>query len=262
MATSRYRIDRADLKQPDEFVVGLEKLWRKVTDNLPRVIIGAVVLIALAAIGFGVNFYFDNRDQVAAAKFYDAITALNHKDYKQAEAGFSALAGEDSGRLARLARVYLASALIAQNQYAKARDALLPYVDNGGDSVFQGLALNQLAVAYEDLGDFAKAHQAFARAAALRGPGSDSARIGAARTLAESGDKTGAIAAYREFLADNPLAPQREDVIAALAAMGAAPAAIDTGRGKTITIGPGPTASAAPSAAAPAKPAAASRPSH
>jgi tetratricopeptide (TPR) repeat protein len=260
MATSRHRIDRAELKQPDEFVVGIEKLWRKVAENLPRVIIGAVVLIALVAVGFGVNFYFENRDQAAAARFYDAMTALNHKDYKQAEAGFGALADQGSGRLSRLARVYLASALIAQKQYAQARDALVPYVDSGGDSIFQGLALSQLAVAYENLGDFAKAHQAFARAAALRGPASDSAQIGAARTLAEAGDKSGAIAAYRKFLADNPLAPEREDVIAALAAMGAAPAATSAGRGKTITLDSGPATEAATPASK--TPAAAPRPNH
>ncbi len=227
MATSRHRLDRAELKQPDDFVVGLEKLWRAATENLARMIIVAVVLIAIAAFGFGVRFYYRHRERMAASGFYDAITALNHKDYKKAAAGFSALVDERAGRLSELSRVYLASALIAQKRYAQARDTLLPYVDSGGgDSLFRGLALNQLGVAYEDLGDFPKAHAAYVRAAALAGPESDSAQIAAARTLAEAGNQPGAIAAYRKFIADNPLAPQRDDVIAALAALGAAPSAL------------------------------------
>lgn len=258
MATSRHRLDRAELKRPDDFVVGLEKLWRAITENLSRAIIAAVVLIALVAIGFGVRLYYQHREQMAASGFYDAITLLNHKDYKKAAAGFSALVDERAGRLSELSRVYLASALIAQKHYAQARDTLLPYVDSGGgDSIFRGFALNQLGAAYEDLGDFSQAHAVYVRAAALSGPESDSAQIAAARTLAEAGDQPGAISAYRKFIADNPLAPQRGDVIAALAALGAAPSATPPVKAAPIAQTTAPKASAAvPVRAALAKPAA------
>ncbi len=250
MATSRHRLDRAELRQPDEFVSGLDRAWRFVTENSARVIIAAVGLVALAAIGFGVDFYYQHREQMVAGRFYDALTALRHKDYKTAETGFGALVEERSGRLSELSRVYLASALIAQKHYAQARDALEPYVAAGGDSLFHGLALNQLGAAYEDLGDFAKAHDTYTRAAAIAGPERDSAELGVARTLAEAGDQPGAIAGYRKFLADNPVAPQREDVIAALAALGAAPSAIPPVSASSDAAPSAPIPAAAPRAPA------------
>ena len=242
MATSRHRLDRAELRQPDDFVSGLDRAWRFVSENFARVIIAAVGLIALAAIGFGVDFYYQHREQMVAGRFYHALTALRHKDYKTAETEFSALVDERSGRLSELSRVYLASALIAQKRYAPARDALEPYVETSGDALFRGLALNQLGAAYEDLGDFAKAHEDYTRGAAIAGPERDSAELGAARTLAEAGDQVGAIAAYRKFLADNPGAPQREDVIAALAALGAAPSAIPSVTAASVSPAANPAA--------------------
>jgi hypothetical protein len=47
------------------------------------------------------------------------------------------------------------------------------------------------------------------------------AELGVARMLAKSGDKQGAIAAYRAFLNAHPFAQQRQDVLESLALLGA-----------------------------------------
>ncbi len=205
MATPRYKIKTKDLKAPDEFVTLVDRIGNYLTDNLARVIIGAAVVIALAAVIFTYAFYRAHRSQVDADRFYDALTALNHKQYSTAEQGFETLAQTGSGPLASLAPLYAASAYMSDNKPAQARDALEAYLSGSNDQLyFQNLALVQLGVAYEDLGDFKNAHDAYARAAAAPGPEKSRAELGVARTLLKQGDNAAAIAAYRSFLAENP----------------------------------------------------------
>jgi cytochrome c-type biogenesis protein CcmH/NrfG len=85
------------------------------------------------------------------------------------------------------------------------------------------MALMQLGVTNEDLGDFQSAHAAYVDAAQLNGPEKARAQVAAARTLALSGNSRGAIAAYQQFLQENPFAQQRAEVIEVLAQLGAAP---------------------------------------
>jgi predicted negative regulator of RcsB-dependent stress response len=223
MATSHYKINVKDLKQPDEFITTVDRIGNYIANNLARVIIGAVALVAVIAVIFTYSFYRSHQDRVAASHFYDALTALNHKDYKTAEDGFEALAQSGSGKLSNLAPLYVASAYLGDNKPAQARDALEAYIADSTHSQFKNLALVQLGVAYENLGDLKKAHDAYAQAATIAGPAKASAQLGVARTLLSEGDKTGAIAAWRNFLAQNPFSPERGTIVSSLAALGAAP---------------------------------------
>lgn len=223
MPTSRYKINVKDLKQPDEFITTVDRIGNYVANNLARVIIGAVAVIAVTAVIFAYSFYRSHQDRVAASQFYNALTALNHKDYKTAEEGFEALAQSGSGKLSSLAPLYVATAYLGDNKPAQARDALEAYIARSTHGQFKNLALVQLGVVYENLGDFKRAHDAYAQAAAIAGPGKASAQLGVARTLLSEGDKTGAIAAWRSFLAENPFSSERSTIVASLAALGAAP---------------------------------------
>jgi len=223
MATSHYKINVKDLKQPDEFITTVDRIGNYIANNLARVIIGAVALVAVIAVIFTYSFYRSHQDRVAASHFYDALTALNHKDYKTAEDGFEALAQSGSGKLSNLAPLYVASAYLGDNKPAQARDALKAYIADSTHSQFKKLALVQLGVAYENLGDLKKAHDAYAQAATIAGPAKASAQLGVARTLLSEGDKTGAIAAWRNFLAQNKFSPERGTIVSSLAALGVAP---------------------------------------
>jgi predicted negative regulator of RcsB-dependent stress response len=223
MATPHYKIKPKDLKAPDEFVTLVDRIGDYLANNLARVIVGAAIVIALAAVIFTYAFYRAHRDQIVAAHFYEALTALNHKDYKTAEEDFETLAQTGSGKLASLARLYAASAYLSDNKPAQARAALETYVADSNQRFFKNLALVELGVAYENLGDFKKAHDAYAQASAIPGPEKGRAELGVARTLLEQGDKAGAIAAYRNFLAASPFAPDRAEVTESLATLGAAP---------------------------------------
>jgi predicted negative regulator of RcsB-dependent stress response len=220
MATSHYKINPKDLKGPDEFVTTVDRIGNYLANNLIRVIIGAAIFIALAAVIFTYAFYRQHQNQVVADRFYDALTALNRKDYKTAEEGFETLAQTGSGKLASLARLYAASAYMSENRPAQALDLLEAYIADSNQRFFKNIALVQLGVAYEDLRDFKKAHDAYVRAVATPGPEKSRANLGVARTLIKLGDKSAAIAAYREYLAENPYSADRGEAIESLAELG------------------------------------------
>jgi predicted negative regulator of RcsB-dependent stress response len=226
MPVTHRKLRRKELRQPDEFITFFENLRSFLLDNLVQVIIGACAVIALAAIGVGVYFYTQYRDRLVADQFYEAITALDHKEYKTAETDFSKLADDHPhASLGRLARFYLAGCYMAEKEPAKARDALNQYLAGDDRPTFKSLALLQLGVAYEDLGQFQQAHQTYSEAAILPGPQKMRAELAAARMLVREGHKDAAIAAYRQFLKENPFAEERTDVFIALAELGVQPEA-------------------------------------
>jgi predicted negative regulator of RcsB-dependent stress response len=220
--THRRKITQKELKAPDEFTSLVDSSRDFLVNNLTQVLVSAGIVVAVAAIVVVVYYYERHQDNLASAQFYSAITALNAGHNKEAEAQFKKLADEEPGRrLGRLARFYLASAYLGDNDLPKARDALIAFLAEEHDPTFTSLALTDLAVVYERMADWRKAAGAYQQAANVPGPEQVRAELGVARMLAKSGDKNQAIAAYRGFLAAHPFAAQRQDVIESLALLGA-----------------------------------------
>jgi len=239
MATTTHRkISRKELRQPDEFVSVVDHAGRFLAENLSRVIIAAVAAIAIIATAFSIRFYEQHQARMASEDFYQAMRALERKDYKAAEQGFSALAESRRGSsIGRLADLYLATAYMDENQPAKARDVIEIFLQGRGQPLFRQIALTELGVANEDLGDYRKAHDAYLRAAMIDGPRKQAAEFGVARTLARQGQKAEAIAAYQQYLKENPLSEERDSAIEALADLGVAPAA-NSAPARTIEVPP------------------------
>jgi predicted negative regulator of RcsB-dependent stress response len=220
--THRRKLTQKELRAPDEFTTFVDSARDFFVNNLTQMIVSATVVVVVGAIVIGVYYYERHRDTLASARFYDAITALNGGQNKLAETQFKQLADEEPGRrLGRLARFYLASAYIADGDLPDARDSLVAFLSEERDPLFRSLALTNLAVVYERMADWKKAAGAYQQAAADPGPEQARAELGVARMLAKSGDKQGAIAAYRGFLNAHPFAQQRQDVTESLALLGA-----------------------------------------
>jgi tetratricopeptide (TPR) repeat protein len=255
MATTHTRISRKDLKQPDEFVTLVDRAAVLFRENLDRVLLGAVATVVIFLIVFGLYFYHQHQSRLTAEAFYDAVGALERKDYKAAERDFTQLAEEHPhATLGRLARFYSANAYLAESQPAKARDAIQTYLADGAQPLFRQLALTQLGVANEDLGEYRRAHDAYIEAAALDGPQKVRAQLGAARALVRMGDKQGAIAAYRRFIDENPYARERADVTEALVQLGA-PLEVQPSRAKTLELAPSNPPAGASASSSPGNPA-------
>lgn len=220
--THRKKVTQKELRAPDEFTAFVESAQQFFLNNLRQVLISTGVVALVGAIVIGLYYYERHRDAVASGQFYDAITALNAGKNKDAEAQFKKLADEEPGRrLGRLSRFYMASAYIADGDLPSARDTLVGFLSEERDPTFRSMALTDLAVVYERMADWKKAAEAYRQAAADPGPEQTRAELGVARMLAKSGDKQGAIAAYRSFLTAHPFAQQRQDVLESLALLGA-----------------------------------------
>src|SRR5208282_366582 len=221
-STHRRKITQKELKAPDELTTLVDNARDFLVNNLTQVLISTAVVVAVGATVIGAYYYERHRDSMVSARFYGAITALNAGQNKQAETQFKQLADEEPGRrLGRLARFYMASAYLADGDLPDARDSLVAFLAEERDPLFRSLALSNLAVVYERMADWKKAAGAYQQAAADPGPEQARAELGVARMLAKSGDKQGAIAAYRGFLAAHPFAQQRQDVMESLALLGA-----------------------------------------
>jgi predicted negative regulator of RcsB-dependent stress response len=220
--THRRKLTQKELRAPDEFTTFVDSARDFLVNNLRQVIISSAVVLIAGTVVIGVYYYERHRDNAASAQFYDAITALNAGQNKDAEKQFKQLADEEPGRrLGRLARFYMASAYIADGDLPNARDSLVAFLAEERDPTFRSLALTNLAVVYERMADWKKAATAYQQAAADPGPEQVRAELGVARMLAKAGDKQGAIDAYRGFLAAHPFAQQRQDVVESLALLGA-----------------------------------------
>ena len=67
MATvARPKLSRKELKQPDEFISFLDQAIEYVSNNLARVILAAVGLVAILVVIFGVRFYWQHQQRLAA----------------------------------------------------------------------------------------------------------------------------------------------------------------------------------------------------
>ncbi len=218
------KLRRKDLKEPDEFLSFFTDLQEFVTNNLMQIVLSAAVVAGVGLIVIATYYYELHQDRLAAAQFYQGFEALDTKQYKVAEQDFSALSAAQPGReVGRLAQFYLATCYLGENDLAHARDALVAYLAEAHDAAFEGLALMDLAVVYEKMGDLQKAEGAYKQAAANGTEPNTAAELGIARIEERLGDQKSAIEAYKDFLGAHPYAPERQEVIEALVALGAPP---------------------------------------
>jgi tetratricopeptide (TPR) repeat protein len=222
MPSTHRKISRKELKAPTEFQNIFESAQEFLFANIRQVIISAVIIVVAAGIAIGTYTYERRRDRIAGEAFYGALTALTSKQYKTAEDQFAKLAAsEPDRRIGKLAQLYLAESYMGEGDFLKARDSLIAFVANYHDPEFSSLALMNLGVVYEKMGDLAKAQGAYEQAANVMGPEQIPAELAYARLQAEQGNKAGAIQTYRAFLALRPYAQQREEVLESLAMLGA-----------------------------------------
>jgi len=224
---TRHKISRKELKQPDEFQTVFETAALFFELHMTEVLLGAAALLVIVAIALSFFYYEARRGRAASGRFDQALSDLQGGKYEAAEKELTSLADDEPHRaVGRLANLYLANAYLAQKEPAKARDALLRYLAEDDASVFRGAALDDLAVTYEELGDYKQAEATYRRASEIEGPEQARAALGMARMLQKQGKRDEAIAVYRDFLAQHPYAPERTLVMETLAQLGVAPATV------------------------------------
>jgi len=236
---TRHKISRKELKQPDEFQTIFETAALFFEVHRIEFFIGVAALLGMVVLISAIYFYQAGKTRAAAARFEQAMSELEGRSYDTAEKMLKGLAEDEPGRaVGRLANLYLGIAYLAQKQPDKARDSLQRYLDADDNSIFRGAALDDLAVTYEDLGDFKRAEDAYRQAAKIEGPDQARAELGVARMLERQGKRPDAIAAYNDFLTRHPYAPERAIVMETLAALGAPSSAPAASPEPAVTVKP------------------------
>jgi tetratricopeptide (TPR) repeat protein len=237
MASTHRKLSRKELKQPDEFTTLVEAAEVYFNTHLGEILAGAAVIAAAIAVVAAIRFYQERRDAAAANGFYQAFTALDTKDYKLAEERFDKLAHDAPGlQVGRLARFYLGTCYLEQNQLSSARDSFRAYLDGEHDPTFGSLAMLNLGVIYERMNQLPEAEASYRKAAAMPGPEQLRAQLSVARLLTREGRVQAAIDEYRRFLNEHPFAPERQEAMEALANLGASPQAAVPASAITPTV--------------------------
>jgi len=236
---TRPKISRKELKQPDEFQTIFETAALFFEAHRIEVFSGLAVLLGLTAIVCAIYFYEAGKTRAAAVRFEQAMSELEGGKYDAAEKTLKSLAQDEPRRaVGRLSNFYLGIAYLAQKQPDRARDSFQHYLALDDTSIFRGAALDDLAVTYEDLGDFKQAEDAYRQAAKIESPDQARAELGVARMLQRQGRRADAIAAYNDFLTRHPYAPERSIVTETLAELGAASPPLAVSPAPAVTVKP------------------------
>ena len=208
MATSVKHISRKELRQPDGFVVFTQRALALVKQNR-RYFIVAGVLILAAIIGILAWQIYKSRQNEEAARHFDtAITLFRANKHKEAIPEFERVEEYRWSRYAALAHLYEANSHLATNDLDRAAAAAQRFIaSTDQNSVYRQIGLMILGHIPEQKNQCADAIQHYAEAERIAGALKESAVLGKARCFRAVGDMNSAIAAYQQYVKENPNSP-------------------------------------------------------
>jgi hypothetical protein len=208
MATASKRISRKELRQPDSFQLGTEKALEFYKGHQALVFSGIAALIVILLAIWGWQVYKDNQNVTASIEFNKALVAYQENKYPEALAAFEKVQTYRWSRYASLSHLYQANIYLATNDLDKALNSGQRAVTaTKPNTMFRQLALMALAAAEERKNQCKTAIEHFNEAQKIAGPLQSGAILGKARCAEQIGDKAAAIAAYRDYVKENPGSP-------------------------------------------------------
>lgn len=206
MATTQSRkITRKELRQPDRFQVASEKAleYFQSHKNLVFAVVGVLVLIGLGILGW--QLFKERQNDAAALEFTDATALYQAEKYREALTAFEKVQSYRWSRYAGLAHLYQANSHIALGELDKALSSGQRAVTaSQSNTLYRQLALMALANAAEQKNDCRQAIESYNEARKITAAQQDEALLGKARCLEKTGDAAGALAAYKEYVKDQP----------------------------------------------------------
>jgi tetratricopeptide (TPR) repeat protein len=164
--------------------------------------VGLVVLL-LALLGW--QMFKERQDRMARAEFVQAIALFQGGKYREAVAAFEKVAAYRWSPHAALAYLYQANSFLAVADFDKAINAGHRFVSaTKPNSLYRQVGLVTLANAEEQKRQCKEAGGHYAEAEKISGPFRASAIMGRARCAEQLGDVKAALAAYKDFLREQP----------------------------------------------------------
>ena len=206
MATTQTRrITRKEIRQPDRFQIFTEQAleYLQAHKNLAFAVIGGLVLLGLGIIGW--QFFKEKQNNAAAVEFTNATALYKEEKYREALTALEKVQQYRWSRYAGLAHLYQANSHIALGELDKALSSAQRAVTaSRPDTLYRQLALMTLAHAAEQKNDCRQALQSYNEAHKIAGAQQSEALLGKARCLEKNGDLAGALAAYKDYVKDQP----------------------------------------------------------
>jgi tetratricopeptide (TPR) repeat protein len=205
MATASRRLTRKDLRQPDWFQITTEKALEFYAAHRTRVLAAGVGLVVLLLALLGWQMFKERQDRMARAEFVQAIALFQGGKYREAVAAFEKVAAYRWSPHAVLAYLYQANSFLAVADFDKAINAGHRFVSaTKPNSLYRQIGLVTLAHAEEQKRQCKEAGGHYAEAEKISGPLRASAIMGRARCAEQLGDVKAALAAYKDFLREQP----------------------------------------------------------
>ena len=208
MATAGRKISRKELRQPDWFQNTSESVLEYFNEHKSLVLSAAAAVLVIAGIIWGSQIFKERQNVAAAAEFSKAIELYQSEKYREAIPAFERVTGYRWSRYSVLAHIYLANSYLATNEPEKAvSEGQRSVAATKPESLYRQIALVTLANAEEQKKDCKTAVQHYGEAQSISGALQSHAVLGRARCAEQLGDTQTAIAAYREYLKENPGSP-------------------------------------------------------
>jgi predicted negative regulator of RcsB-dependent stress response len=205
MATARKRITRKDLRQPDWFQVGVEKVLDYYEANRGKVILGLASLIVLLLLLGGWQLFKQRQNSLAAHEFGKALALYHGAKYREAVAALENVKGYRWSEYAPLADLYQANSYLLTNDLERALPSAQRFVSaTRPNTLYRQIGLVAVAVTQERMKQCKAAIENYREAEKISAPFRDKAISGRARCHEQTGEFKAAIAAYREHLREQP----------------------------------------------------------
>ncbi len=219
----KIRYTRKDLKAPDEFITTFGRVTAWCKENRRNVVIGAIVVVAIAAAVLGTRTYFvwqENRASRDLWPYLDQARQLLAGPAAAEPAKLAELEREIAAhvalhpgtRAAVYGQYYLGSIAFHRGQFDLSASRFQEAIRSGKDEgILRYLLREGLGNALEAKGDYAGADAAYREAQAYAdGELKVQAQVSEARVLALAGKKSEAIELYKTILRENSKSRIRE----------------------------------------------------
>jgi predicted negative regulator of RcsB-dependent stress response len=208
MATASKRITRKQLRQPDWFQVTTENALEYFNHHRSLVFAAVAGVLLLGALVWGWQLFKQKQNLAASQEFSKALALYHSEKFGDAVNAFERVKSYRWSRYAVLAHLYLTNSYLATNALDKAvTEGQRSVAATSPDSLYRQIALIDLATAEEQKQQCKAAIGRYSEAQNIPGPLQAKALLGKARCAEQLGEVPTAIAAYKEYVKDNPGSP-------------------------------------------------------
>jgi predicted negative regulator of RcsB-dependent stress response len=208
MATASRKISRKELRQPDWLQVATENALEYYAAHRRSVLAAGCALVLVLAMIWGWQAFKEKQNVAASKEFATALALYQSERFRDAIPAFERVKAYRWSRYSVLAHLYLANSYLAISELEKAlSEAQRSLTATRPNTLYRQIALYTLATVEERKNQCQAAIDHYDQAQKIPEAFQTNAALGKARCAEQVGDLKTALAAYQDFLKENPGSP-------------------------------------------------------